>query len=418
MRRHYFHISILLYCLATGMSACIRENDAFIPLLPNSILKDGDPIPAGSKFSMEGVYEITKGGDLFGPNAVLKWHGKDLSLFSETQGCYFVMKAAHLDSVIFLEGFWRYSSNNRTGLINLRISKKSGGKNILNGKSEDILIEGTYGSGVALPSIEIAMKYIRPFSQKVKESNFYIMGHRSGGRNSDNLPVSENSIEMIRYTRNFGTTGIEIDIRLTKDHVAMIYHDEDLNTRATTKGPLIGAVEDYTFDQISAYVRLIHGEKVPTLDEALTFLVDSTELRAVWLDMKENPIAIKTVIPIQQKALARAASKNRTLEIWVGLPTSSMIDEFVAYPGHENVPALCELELEDVRKTNAKVWSPRWTLGTQVDKVREMHAEGRKVFCWTIDDQNFMKKFIQEGEFDGLLSNYSAMTAYYFYMQE
>ncbi|MEJ0056313.1 MAG: glycerophosphodiester phosphodiesterase family protein [Bacteroidota bacterium] len=400
------------------VGSCIRENDAFIPVLPNSILKDGDPIPASSRPFMEGIYEITKGNELFGPNAVLKWHGKDLSLFSETQGCYFVMKAAHLDSVIFMEGFWRYSSNNKTGLINLRISKKNGGKNILNRSSENITIEGAYGNGTGLPSIEISMKYIRPFSQKVKESNFYIMGHRSGGRNSDNLPVSENSIEMIRYTRNFGTTGIEIDIRLTKDNVPVIYHDDDLNIRSTTKGPLIGSVEEYTFDQISTYVRLIHGEKIPTLDEALTFVVDSTELRAVWLDMKDNPNAIKAVIPLQQKALSRAKAKNRQLEIWIGLPTDAMIDEFLAYPGHANAPALCELDLEDVRRTNAKVWSPRWTLGTQVDKAREMHSEGRKVFCWTIDDQDFMKKFIQEGEFDGLLSNYSAMTAYYFYMQE
>jgi hypothetical protein len=40
------------------------------------------------------------------------------------------------------------------------------------------------------------------------------------------------------------------------------------------------------------------------------------------------------------------------------------------------------------------------------------------VFCWTIDDQKFMKQFIDEGEFDGLLSNYSAMTAFYFYIQQ
>ena len=95
-----------------------------------------------------------------------------------------------------------------------------------------------------------------------------------------------------------------------------------------------------------------------------------------------------------------------------------VINEFLAYPDYVNIISLCELELDDVRKTNASVWSPRWTLGTQLDKVREMHAEGRKVFSWTIDDQTFIKKFIQEGEFDGLLSNYSASTSYYFYMQE
>ncbi|NOT74271.1 MAG: glycerophosphodiester phosphodiesterase [Cyclobacteriaceae bacterium] len=414
-KRNFFGLIFILLMLA---GSCIRENNAFIPFLPNSILKDGDRMPVASRPYMEGVYAITKGSNLFGPFAVLKWHGNDFSLFSEVQGCYFVMKAAHLDSVIFMEGYWRYSSNNKTGLISLRISKNNGAKDILNKVQGNPMITGAYGEGPSLPSTEIQMEYVRPFSEKIKTSDFYVMAHRSGGRNSDNLPHSENSIDMIRYTRNFGTTGIEIDIRLTKDKVPVIYHDEDLNIRSTTKGPLIGAVEEYTFDQISTYVRLLHGEKIPTLEEALTFVVDSTELRAVWLDMKDNPNALKAVIPLQQSALARARAANRNVEIWIGLPTDEMINEFLAYPNHENIPALCELTLEQVRNTNAKVWSPRWTLGTQVENVELMHSEGRKVFCWTIDDQKFMKQFITEGNFDGLLSNYSAMTAYYFYIQE
>lgn len=400
------------------MASCVNEHNAFVPVYPNSVLRDGDPIPPDSRMRMEGVYKITSGGELFGANAVLKWHGNDFSIFSETQGTYFVMKAVHLDSVIFMEGYWRYSSNNTTGLVNLRIGKKKGSKNILNKREGAITIEGTFGLESGLPSNSLVLEYQRPFSAKVRQSNFYIMAHRSGGRNSDNLPVSENSIEMIRYTRVFGTNGIEIDIRLTKDLVPIIYHDDDLNVRTTAKGPLNGPIEDYTLEQISNYVRLLHGEKVPTLEEALTFVVDSTELRAVWLDMKGNSNAMAKVIPIQQKILMRAKSKNHPLEIWIGLPTEDVINDFINYPGHESILSLCELDPADVRRANANVWSPRWTLGTQNDLVRQMHAEGKKVFCWTIDDQAFMKKFIGEGEFDGLLSNYSAMTAYYYYMQE
>ncbi|HWA34870.1 MAG TPA: glycerophosphodiester phosphodiesterase [Cyclobacteriaceae bacterium] len=411
-------MKILIFLFLLLLSSCVFEHDAFIPKYPNSVLPDGDPIPAASRSYMEGVYKITSGGKQFGDRAVLKWHGKDFSMFSETQGCYFVMKAVHLDSVIFMEGYWRYSSNNTTGLASLRISKANGSRNILSGKDGKIVIQGTYGIADGLPDAELVLEYERPFSDKVKQSDFYIMAHRSGGRNSDNLPASENSIEMIRYTRNFGTTGIEIDVRLTKDGVPIIYHDDDLNVRTTTKSPLIGPVKNFTWLELSSYVRLIHGEKIPTLEQALTFLVDSTELRAVWLDMKGDVNAMKIVIPIQQKALARARAKAHPLEIWVGLPTEDVIDDFLSYPGHEKVTSLCELAPEDVRKVNASVWSPRWTLGTQVDLVKQMHAEGRKVFCWTIDDQQFMKKFIDEGEFDGLLSNYSAMTAFYFYTQE
>ena len=417
MMRQYCHMTVSFLMLATLLASCIYENSPFTPRLSDSKIK-GAPVPPPARTSMEGIYKITKGSSLFGPYAVLKWHGKDLSLFTEKQGCYFVMNAAHVDSVIYLEGYWRYSTNNNTGLVSLKITKNKGGEKILKGTPGSVVMEGAYGMEAGLPSNELIMEYERPFSQKVKSTNFYIMGHRSGGRNSDNLPVSENSIDMIRYTRNFGNNGIEIDIRLTKDHVPIVYHDPDINIRSTTKGPLNGPVGNYTWDQISTYVRLIHGERITKLEDALTFVVDSTELRAVWLDMKGDANAMSIVIPLQQKALARARQKNHPLEIWVGLPTQQVINDFLTYPGYTTIMSLCELELDDVRKTNASVWSPRWTLGTQLDKVREMHAEGRKVFSWTIDDQTFIKKFIQEGEFDGLLSNYSASTSYYFYMQE
>ena len=279
------------------------------------------------------------------------------------------------------------------------------------------MIEGAYGVENKLPSSELVLEYERPFSARVKAGNFYILAHRSGGRNADNLPVSENTIEMIRFTRNFGTNSVELDIRLTKDQVPIIYHDPYINIRLTTKGPLNGPVSSYTWDQISTYVRLIHGEKIPRLDDALNFVVDSTDLRAVWLDMKGDLNAMNKVIPLQQKALLRARQKNRPLEIWIGLPDEKVVEQFMAYPEYQNTLSLCELEPEDVRKTNANVWAPRWTEGLQLEKVAEMHMEGRKVFCWTIDDQRFIQQFIEEGKFDGLLSNHSAITTYYYYMQ-
>jgi glycerophosphoryl diester phosphodiesterase len=67
---------------------------------------------------------------------------------------------------------------------------------------------------------------------------------------------------------------------------------------------------------------------------------------------------------------------------------------------------------------NAKVWGPRWTLGTQNDLVRQMQAEGRKVICWTIDVPAFIRQYINEGEFDGLLTNYPSLVTYYHYIRQ
>src|ERR1043165_8127118 len=109
---------------------------------------------------------------------------------------------------------------------------------------------------------------------------------------------------MIRSTPNFRTAGSAVDIRPTTEGGPVTECDDDLDVRATTKGPLMGPIKNYTLAELTSYVRLIHGEKIPTLEQALTFLVDSTELKAVWLDMKGDVNAMKIVIPIQQKALA------------------------------------------------------------------------------------------------------------------
>jgi glycerophosphoryl diester phosphodiesterase len=227
----------------------------------------------------------------------------------------------------------------------------------------------------------------------VKNSNFYILGHRAGGRNSDRLPVSENSIAMVNFTEKLGTTGIEVDPRISSDGKVFIYHDADINTRLTQKGPLAGDVSAYTWAQLSSFVRLIHGEKIPLLEEVLTFTIDSTLLRFVYLDMKSAE-AVPVVIPILQHANEYAKEKGRDVMVVMGIPTTDVLNALLAYPDYQSVPTLCELTVEDVRQVNSKVWAPRWTLGTQNDLVQQMHDEGRIAVCWTIDTPTWIQNYL------------------------
>jgi len=76
---------------------------------------------------------------------------------------------------------------------------------------------------------------------------------------------------------------------------------------------------------------------------------------------------------------------------------------------------LCELTVDDVRTVNSVVWGPRWTMGTQNELVSQMHAEGRSAICWTIDNPAWIKDFINNGQFDGLLTNFPSVVSYYHY---
>lgn len=401
------------------LSGCNKDTTVPIPTDgPNSIMEETYPLGMPSRLVMEGVYQVVEGEGFFGQNVILKWNRTSLSIAC-SNGKYFVVQAGSLDSVIFVQGYWRNGYADDTGLASFYISREEGGTTILTGHGDQkIILRGAYGSDNGLPDKTLVLSWLRPFSPRVVNGNFYILAHRSGGRTSDRLPVSENSIEMINFTEKLGSTGIEIDVRLSRDGIPFIYHDPDINTRLTMKCPLAGPIGNYTWEQLQTFVRLIHGEKIPTLQDALEFVVDSTLLRFVYLDMKDDRDAMAAVVPIQEQILERAREAGRDLMVVVGIPSSDVLEDLLNYPDYQEIPSLCELSVDDVRTVNSLVWAPRWTLGTQNDLVAQMHAEGRLAVSWTIDAIPWIRDFINEGNFDGLLTNYPYVVAYYHYIQE
>jgi glycerophosphoryl diester phosphodiesterase len=263
------------------------------------------------------------------------------------------------------------------------------------------------------------LEYARPIRPDLLASNFQILAHRAGGRTSDRIPASENTVEMVRLAETFGATGIEIDVRLTKDGVPILYHDGSINPRLTRKTALVGGVEDYTFAQVRSAIRLIiNGEKIPTLEEVLTTVVDETTLEFVWLDTKtEGRNIVEVMVPIQQKYLTRAQAAGRQLDIMIGIPTEEVFEELKRYPNHQALPTLCELGTDKAREVSAEVWGPRWTQGTLDADVAAMKAEGLRAFVWTLDVPSYINQFIARGTFDGILTNYPTAVAYAYYIQ-
>jgi glycerophosphoryl diester phosphodiesterase len=385
------------------------------------------PLPSTTKTAMEGVYNLTKAADNFGDLVAVKWNyaikngdttfhvsgffGKDIA--------YFICEGKQLNGSILLNGYWRKMESTKTGIMHLIITPGDGAS-ILLGPNPVIIpgsitFNGLYGNDQELPQTPITFSYSRKLNNT--PSGFQIMAHRSGGRTSDLLPASENSVAMILKTPEFGTTGIEVDVRYTKDGIPILYHDNTLNLREIQKCGLIGPIEDYTYAQLSTFVKLIHGEKIPTLREALDAVVYQTALSVVWLDTKYTG-SISPVQAIQKEYIQKAASQGRKLDILIGLPGEDQLNQFLALPDYATTPSLCELTIEDVEKTNAKVWAPRFTEGTQNDQVAKIHGQGRKAFVWTLDVPGFITNFVNDGNFDGILSNFPSCVAYNYYVHQ
>ena len=285
------------------------------------------PLPPTAKIAMEGVYTTTNGSDVFGGLVAIKWSYSindgdttyHVSGFFGKDIAYFICEGKQLNGDILLNGYWRKMVSTETGTIRLTIAAADGASILLSPlpvvTKGSVIINGVFGNGQAEPVFPVTFTYNRKLNSS--PSYFQILAHRAGGRTSDLLPFSENSIGMILKTPEFGSTGIEIDVRLTKDNVPVLYHDEDINIRLTQKSPLNGPLVNFTYPEISSFIRLVNGEKIPKLEDALIKVVDSTKLKVVWLDMKSVNNAMAIVIPIQQKMLQRAKQKNRDLSIYI-----------------------------------------------------------------------------------------------------
>ena len=379
----------------------------------NSKLLNSTALSDSALYSLEGIYRVTQGSDIIGDTVVMKQTRDKISLFGNKSGCYSILEAGSINAQLILEGYWRYALNDRTGLIRLTINNAS---QLIEGNSKisAITATGEYGNGNSMPNTPIAIELIKKFSKKLRSDPFIIGARRAGGRTSDLLPVSENSVAMIKYTEYFGSTGIEIDVTLTKDKIPVLYHDEDLNIRLIQKGPLYGTIHDYTLAQLRSMVKLIHGEDIPTLEEAFEATLNDTKLNFIWMDIKD-PESLPIVIQLQNKYLDLARSKKRDLNILIGVPTVEIYNTLTANQDHQNIPSLCELATENVKEINSQFWAFRWTMGLQEADVIKMHEQGRKCLVWTLDVPKFTEIYTTYGgtdvtrRIDGLLINYPAI---------
>ena len=97
-----------------------------------------------------------------------------------------------------------------------------------------------------------------------------VIGHRGA-----KAYAPENTIESIETAASLGVSWVELDVKLTRDSVAIIFHDEELDR--TTNGS--GRVADMLYADIqnleagSWFGDSFAGIKIPTLEEAVSVIL-------------------------------------------------------------------------------------------------------------------------------------------------
>lgn len=105
--------------------------------------------------------------------------------------------------------------------------------------------------------------------------NQRIYGHRGAP-----AEYPENTLAGFSRAKELGVYGIELDVHLSKDGIAVVCHDETLDRTTNAKGP----ISEYTVAELRE-VDAGEGEYVPTLLEVLELVGDSLH---VDIEVKAN----------------------------------------------------------------------------------------------------------------------------------
>lgn len=204
-----------------------------------------------------------------------------------------------------------------------------------------------------------------------------VVGHRG-----DPYRVRENTAASLRSAIARGADAVEIDVRLTRDGVPVLLHDETLKRLWGVDRPLA----QVTLDELRA---LTGAEGVPTLAEAL----DAVGGHRVMIDLPgATERSVRTIVGTVQECGAGD-------RVYYCSSAAAMLLVRAADPGAEI--ALTWTTLAPPRPVLLAAVAPRWLnyrfglVGRALtDRV---HRDGLLVSAWTADTRRTMRRLIADG---------------------
>ncbi len=193
----------------------------------------------------------------------------------------------------------------------------------------------------------------------------------------------ENTIRAFKKAIEMKADAVEFDVRLSKDNVPVVIHDETLNR--TTDGT--GRVDSYTSEQLKNF-NAGRGERIPLLSEALDLvygricvLLELKEIRAsrYALNLVESKDMLNQVmfVSFHEDALKAVAEANPNT--YRGL--------IYAKPGDYILIA---------KRIGCIAVMPYYKLAT-LKTVEFAHKLKLKVNVWTVDDLEVARKLVKMG---------------------
>lgn len=233
-----------------------------------------------------------------------------------------------------------------------------------------------------------------------------IVAHRG---NSGPLP--ENTLIAITSAIDLGVDMVEVDVRLTKDGIPVLMHDDRVDD--TTSGT--GFVRDFMWEEL----RLLDAGSwrgVEFADESVRSLEDVLDLAvgrvALNLDVKVPEAAEPTAIAAMEAGASGSvvisgcneSCVREVRDIGDGISTLLNLDDLLAGIDADDASSVAHDSVSAARELGAIAINVPHTL-VDAELVERANAVGIGVWAYTVDDEDCFSKLMDTGV-DSITTNW------------
>jgi glycerophosphoryl diester phosphodiesterase len=231
-----------------------------------------------------------------------------------------------------------------------------------------------------------------------------VLAHRGLSADLPNNSLADNTLLSFLRAMATGTSYLELDVHASRDGVAIVSHDPDLQRLAGRREK----IRDLTHAELGR-IELGGGQRYVSLAEVLDAFPDAR----LNIDIKSDAAVKPTVVAIRMarardRVLVASFSERRrraAVRLLPNVATSASFSRvFFALIGAKlGVPSLTRRALRGVHAVQV----PQRYAGIRIPTartVRAFHAAGVEVHIWTINDRATMNRLLDLG-IDGLVTD-------------
>ncbi|MBE7465377.1 MAG: glycerophosphodiester phosphodiesterase [Planctomycetes bacterium] len=217
---------------------------------------------------------------------------------------------------------------------------------------------------------------------------FQVLAHRG-----DKAHAPENTIPAFEAGLACGAGGLELDVRLTRDGVALVHHDADFkrsagDPRSLTETPFS---ECQALDVGARFSAAFAETRVPTLKEVLERFLPRAPID-IELKAPGTPVAVAGLL----RAFPDAVRAHATVTSF----DLGLLGEIRALDGEIKLGWLTTKEVlapwAELERLGARTWAAHGPTLT-AEACAEAHARGLTVRCWAIHDLEAARRIVALG---------------------